>query len=317
MRLRRPRRGGAVAASLADLSRVRWPLLAALPVSFGLVRKRRGLGLPRAASNVLAASAPLTVALALPRSPARKVILWAVQMWAYKAAFEIPYDRPQFLHRRLRVDPPLRVDTALGLGMPPGQRLQRALREKVRVNTLDRVLTAAYSLWEAEPHVALALVLAKRPQRFAAAALRQALTFDLTLLGYWLVPTAPPWWASENEGRMEGEVQRVTTRVARELRGEPMEQDDVEGSNPWASMPSDHFGSALAASFTLREIGPEAGAAGLAYPLLLGFCLVYLGEHYVADVLAGGALALAVAAAETVAAPLARRVDELWRRIEP
>jgi membrane-associated phospholipid phosphatase len=301
----------------SDLRRVRWPLLAALPVSFGLVRKRRSLGLPRAASNALAASAPLTVALALPRNRARKIIVWAVHMWAYKAAFEIPYDRPQFLHRRLRVDPPLRVDTRLGLGTPPGQRLQRALRQKGRVNALDRVLTAAYVLWEAEPHVALALVLARRPERYAAAAARQALTFDLTLLGYWLVPTAPPWWASEKEGRMDGEVQRVTTRVGRDLRNEPLEQDDVEGSNPWASMPSDHFASALAASFSLREIGPEAGAAGLAYALLLGFCLVYLGEHYVADLLAGAALALAVAGAEPLAAPLGRRVDELWRRLEP
>jgi membrane-associated phospholipid phosphatase len=314
MRLRPHRHGSRPAI---ELHRVRWPLLAAAPVAFGLVRKRRSLGLPRAASNALAPSVPLIVALSLPRTKGRKVVLWAVHMWAYKAAFEIPYDRPQSLHRRLRVAPPLRVDTALGLGTPPSQRLQRALRRHDRVNWLDRALTAAYALWEPEPHVALALVLVKRPDRYAAAALRQALTFDLTLLGYWLVPTAPPWWASEKEGRMDGEVQRVPTRVVRDLRGQPIEQDDVEGSNPWASMPSDHFASALAASFTLREIGPEAGAAGLAYALLLGFCLVYLGEHYVADLLAGGALALGVAGAEPLVEPLARRIDDLWRRVEP
>lgn len=296
---------------------MRWPLLGLVPLAVVVARKRKDLHLPRSLSTVVAASAPLSVATALPRGRVRKVILWAAQMWAYKMAFEIPYDRPESLRRRLHVDPPLRFDTALGGGTPPGQRLQQALRRKGDVNWLDRVLTAIYALWEAEPHVALALVLKKRPERFAACAVRQAATFDLTLLGYWLVPTAPPWWASEKEERMGGVVQRVPTRVARDLRGEPLEQDDVEGANPWASMPSDHFASALAAALTLRAIGPEAGAAGLAYALVLGFALVYLGEHYVADLLAGGALALAVAAAEPLAAPVGRRIDALWRRVEP
>ena len=296
---------------------VRWPLLAGVPAAVLIVRKRRGLGLPRALSNVLAASVPAATALAIPRSRPRNALLWAAQMWAYKVAFEIPYDRPAYLHARLRVDPPLEFDKAIAGGLPPTQRLQRALRQKGRVNGLDRALTALYATWEAEPHVALALVLVKRPERFAAAALRQAATFDLTLLGYWLVPTAPPWWASEKEGRMGGEVQRVPTRVGRDLRGKRIEQDEVEGSNPWASMPSDHFASALAAALTLRELGPAAGAAGLAYALLLGFALVYLGEHYVADLAAGAALALGVAAAEPLIAPAARRADALIRRFEP
>lgn len=130
------------------------------------------------------------------------------------------------------MDPPLRFDTVLGGGLAPTQRLQERLRQRARVNWLDRLLTAVYILWEAEPHVALAGVLAKRPDRFPALALRLGATYDLTLLGYRLVPTAPPWWASEKEGRMDGVVQRVPTRVQRDLRTEPIEQDDVEGANP-------------------------------------------------------------------------------------
>jgi membrane-associated phospholipid phosphatase len=75
--------------------------------------------------------------------------------------------------------------------------------------------------------------------------------------------------------------------------------------------------SALAAAFTLRAIHPALGAAGLGYALLLGFTLVYLGEHYVVDLLAGAGLALGVAAAEPVLAPTVRRVDAAWRHIEP
>jgi membrane-associated phospholipid phosphatase len=116
---------------------------------------------------------------------------------------------------------------------------------------------------------------------------------------------------------MDGRVQRVPTRVIRDLRGEPLEQDDTVGANPWAAMPSDHLAAALAAALTLRELRPWAGAAGLAYAGVLGFALVYLGEHYVVDLLAGAALAAGVAALERPLAPLARRVDRAWRRIEP
>ena len=282
-----------------------------------LVRKRRDLGIPRPLSNVLAASAPLNVAAALPRGRTRNALLWAAHMWAYKVAFEIPYDRPDRMRSRLRVDQPLRFDSTLARGKPPTQRLQQSLRTNARVNWLDRIVTAVYAAWELEPHAALALVLAKRPERYAAAALRQAATFDLTLLGYWLVPTAPPWWASEKEGLMDATVQRVPTRVLRDLRGEPLEQDDVEGANPWAAMPSDHFAAALMAALTLRELGLAAGAAGLAYALALGFALVYAGEHYIGDLLAGAALAAVVASSQPLLAPAARRADALWRNIEP
>jgi membrane-associated phospholipid phosphatase len=291
--------------------RARWPLLASATAVVAVVRKRRELGLPRALSNVLAASVPMTVALALPRGRPRAVAVWAAHMWAYKAAFEIPYDRPARLRGRLRVEEPLRFDSKLGCGVPPTQRLQRRLRRHGRVNWIDRALTVVYAAWEAEPHLALALLLARRPERFGALALRQAVTFDLTLVGYWLVPTAPPWWASEKQGLMDGSVRRVTTRVARDLRGEPLDQEDVQGANPWASMPSDHFASALAAAFTWHELAPAAGAAGFGYALLLAFALVYLGEHYVADLIAGGALALGVAAASPLAEALARRLDDL------
>jgi membrane-associated phospholipid phosphatase len=281
------------------------------------VRQRRRLNLPRSLSNCVAATVPLAVAAALPRGRFRHVVLWSAQMWCYKVAFEIPYDRPERLRARLRVDGPLSADTWIGAGIPPSQRLQERFRRPAAVTTLDRMLTGVYLAWEVEPHLALAALLARRPERFAVAAARQAATFDLTLLGYWLAPSAPPWWASEKEGRMDGHVQRVPLRVIRHARGEPLEQDDVQGANPWAAMPSDHFAAALAAAFTLRELHPTAGAAGLAYAGILGFALVYLGEHYVVDLLAGAALAAGVAALQRPLAPLARRVDAAWRRLEP
>ena len=55
-------------------------------------------------------------------------------------------------------------------------------------------------------------------------------------------------------------------------------------------MPSLHFATSLMAAHLLREAGPLPGAVGWTYAVTLGFALVYLGEHYVVDLLAGAAL---------------------------
>jgi membrane-associated phospholipid phosphatase len=59
-------------------------------------------------------------------------------------------------------------------------------------------------------------------------------------------------------------------------------------------MPSLHFATSLMAALLLAEVGPGAGALGSTYAATLGFALVYLGEHYVVDLLAGAALTGAV-----------------------
>ena len=62
------------------------------------------------------------------------------------------------------------------------------------------------------------------------------------------------------------------------------------GGNPLAAMPSLHFATSLMAARLLSEVGPVPGAIGWSYALTLGFALVYLGEHYLVDLLAGAAL---------------------------
>src|SRR5438132_705948 len=86
----------------------------------------------------------------------------------------------------------------------------------------------------------------RRSRIRAAAASRLAATFDLTLVAYWGIPTAPPWWASEKTGRLDGAVRRVMSEVASWVKREPnpTEGDHELGANPFAAMPSDHFASA-------------------------------------------------------------------------
>jgi membrane-associated phospholipid phosphatase len=81
----------------------------------------------------------------------------------------------------------------------------------------------------------------------------------------------------------------------------------VLGGNPLAAMPSLHFATSLMGAHLLAEEGPIAGAVGWGYTALLGLALVYLGEHYLVDLIAGAALTETVRTGAPRAAPLVRR----------
>jgi membrane-associated phospholipid phosphatase len=66
----------------------------------------------------------------------------------------------------------------------------------------------------------------------------------------------------------------------------------------------------------LADTGPVAGAIGFSYATLLGLALVYLGEHYAADLIAGAALAETVRRQAPRVAPLARRLSRLLQGLE-
>jgi membrane-associated phospholipid phosphatase len=106
--------------------------------------------------------------------------------------------------------------------------------------------------------------------------------------------------------------------VGRELRGKPRPGiDHYTGSNPWAAMPSDHFGSAVMTAMVLADLDRRLGVAAGAYAGTLGLILVYTGEHYVIDLIAGLLLATGVRMLAPAAERPARRVAALLSRRAP
>src|SRR4051794_11903941 len=57
---------------------------------------------------------PAALALAARRSPVRDAGIYALQMWAYFAHYDMPDDDPDALLRRLKVDYTVRCDRLIG-----------------------------------------------------------------------------------------------------------------------------------------------------------------------------------------------------------
>jgi membrane-associated phospholipid phosphatase len=237
-------------------------------------------------------------------------------MWAFTVAHELPYDDPERLRARLRTRYPIRTDKLIGAGRLPNARLQRAFAGMPGVGAMNKVLTWTHWLWFIEPYLSLALILVHHNERFPRSARQMAAVFDLGCAVYFAVPTAPPWWSSE-QGLTGEEVRRIMVEVGEPTWGRAWERMyDALGGNPWAAMPSLHFATSLQAAFSLSEAGKVEGALGWGYAGTLGFALVYLGEHYVTDLLAGAALVAAVRKGEPLAEPLIRRVNGGLQRLE-
>ena len=283
-------------------------------IALPLARKRLRLPAPVAAAAAIAA--PFGLAIAVPRSKKRDAAVYTLQMWAYIVIHELPYDDPRRLEARVRVEYPITVDRAL-FGQATTPVLQRALARGSGPTPLDHALVYVHWAWFVQPHAAAAWILWKHPQGFSRSAVLVCAVFDLGLVGYFVVPTAPPWWAAE-QGRIEG-MRRIMVEVGQQVWGRlwsPLY--GFLGGNPLAAMPSLHFASSVMAAHVLSAADRRAGAAGWAYAGTLGFALVYLGEHYLVDLAAGAALVEGIRAVAPRATPalaaVARSVAALERR---
>jgi hypothetical protein len=290
--------------------------LAALAGAVAVPLLRRKLKIPAAATTAAVAAGPVGLAVAQPRTRARDAGMYALQMWAFFVGHELPYDDEKKLRSRLKVDYPMKLDRLLGAGRLPNARLQKGLAGLGRANAFDRTMAWIHWLWFFEPHGSLAWILARHPERFARSARQMSAVYDVGCGIYYAAPTAPPWWASK-EGHTDEEIRRIMVEVGEKQWGRAWDRmySSLDG-NPWAAMPSLHFAASLMAALLLAEAGPKEAVFGWGYAAALGFALVYLGEHYVTDLLAGAALVLAVRKGEPHFEPAALAVSRGLQRLE-
>jgi membrane-associated phospholipid phosphatase len=283
-----------------------------------LVRRRVKLKPPVVIAA--AAATPFALTALMPRSRKRDFFVCALQMWAYLAAYKMPADDPEALEHRVRVAYPVKVDKALGLGTTPTLRLQRAFGTPGNFARHEKLLVWSHWLWFAFPHGTVLYVLMRHRDGFPRAAAQIYATFDVGVIGYWVIPTAPPWYAAErglmDDGRTP-EVRRMMVEYGEQFwKSGWAPLYGLLGGNPLAAMPSLHFATSVTAAHVLSDTGKVAGALGWTYAATLGAALVYLGEHYVVDLAAGAVLAEGVRRATPLLAPLARRLSRAAQTIE-
>lgn len=101
-----------------------------------------------------------------------------------------------------------------------------------------------------------------------------------------VAPTAPPWYA-ENQGLLHGFAKLIDTSLPSAIS--PYYQ--VLNPNRLAAFPSLHAAFPFLSYLALRSVHPRAARLALAWCILVFVSVVYLGEHYVVDVVAGVGLA--------------------------
>jgi hypothetical protein len=123
------------------------------------------------------------------------------------------------------------------------------------------------------------------------------LVMGVGLLGYAIIPTAPPWAAADLKV-----LPQLTHITGLAYTHRVPEFYQVFNSNPVAAMPSLHVAFPVACALLAWQAwGARSGLVFLAYALTAMLASVYLGEHYAVDGIAGAILA-------TVAVGLASRM---------
>ena len=169
--------------------------------------------------------------------------------------------------------------------------LQSAFYEPGSADALDQLLIGVHISFFIVPHLmAIVLWVGKRSlfKRYVTALVG---TCWFALIVAFLLPTAPPWLAGL-EGRIEP-VHRVMQEVMSLGAGIDYEAGTrVVGENDVAAMPSLHTALTVLVALAMCRFGKVAAGFGWAYAGAMMLALIYLGEHYAVDIIAGAASAL-------------------------
>lgn len=125
-----------------------------------------------------------------------------------------------------------------------------------------------------------------RREMFAKYKTAVLLTLYLGLLGYLLVPTVPPWMAAKLD--FIPPIQRIVMAMYNVSIPTFKTAFDI---NPVAAMPSLHAAMPMICTLIMLRVYGWRASWLIFYTLGIFLAVIYLGEHYLVDILAGVILA--------------------------
>jgi hypothetical protein len=228
-------------------------------------------------------AAPLVLAVARRREGDQSFLWWA----AYALGYVVFVYLRNYAHEWTPVEVQsayvVGVDRWIGLGVLPTHLLQRLYRpgEITALTTLSIITHASFFFLQTTLAAALWFWKAPHWSRYMRASV---ITWAASIVMILLLPTAPPWMvASDGDiARVHRVLYNVLTQTAPSTYNYGVA---IAGVNPVAAMPSLHFAGALLVSYGLWHWHWTARLPAVLYSLAMAFSLVYLGEHWVADLI--------------------------------
>lgn len=250
----------------------------------------------------------LTIVAFLPAVLRRQERRWWFYYVAGIYAYTIARSLADDAGFAVRTQYPAEFDRWLFLGLQPVTWLQERFFDPTAISLLDWAAVWVHWSFFVVPHLLAVTIFVRWRRWFPEYVMLLVGTMWVGLVFFFVVPTAPPWLASQF-GSVDrvyrvmdfvgGRVSLATYRHFYASLGEP---------NSVAAVPSIHmattYGLYLWARYRLPGIAPLL----LVYAGVMALALVYLGEHYVFDLLVGIACATAVGVSVELVAPrVARR----------
>jgi len=183
------------------------------------------------------------------------------------------------------------IERAMFDGIVPTIWLQDRMFDPVHIHWYDYATTFIHWSYFFVPHVAAIVMWRKAPDHYRRYLIATVITLGIGLMVYFLSPAAPPWLTADRAPQQD--IFRVMANVGREINSSLYDRtySALGDPNPVAAMPSLHQAiTFLVFLFTLRAGWRYSVPMGI-YAVLMGFSLVYTGEHYVIDTLVGAAIA--------------------------
>ncbi|MEI6299671.1 MAG: phosphatase PAP2 family protein, partial [Actinomycetota bacterium] len=186
------------------------------------------------------------------------------------------------------------LDNFITLGREPISGMQRRFYTPNDVKWYDVVGSIIYMTHFVFPVLPLVLLRLRNRTSWLHYVRRFTLTLSIAVFIFIIFPAAPPWMASQ-KGFLPP-IARITGRGWWELHVKTVSKTLDRGAgvlNAVAPMPSLHAGMALlVALWFTRNCRPWIRVVALAYPIAMLAALVYFGEHYIIDGIAGWAVVL-------------------------
>jgi membrane-associated phospholipid phosphatase len=196
------------------------------------------------------------------------------------------------------------LDRTLFNGYQPTLVLQAAVGKLSDADVFEDVGSAVYAMHFLLPIAVGAWLWAKDRVAFRNFGLTLVVLCALAFATYVVAPTAPPWLAQP--------------AAVRHLIEETVQRSSIPSSLVWlyaqhdynlyAAFPSLHAGFPVVAAAAAWSQNRKIGALLWVWAVIVWIAVVYLGEHYVADVIGGVVYAaLAIAIVRTFTARMGRR----------